>query len=86
VSAGFTLGDVDLPDPRLGSIEAALIDAGLHGRATLTDLRRAPRGPDGGELLTGIRTQTAIMHTPLGEAFDAVISVPTVTRDGTVTF
>jgi erythromycin esterase len=86
VPAGFTLGDVELPDPGPGSIEAALTDAGLHGRATLTDLRRAPRGPDGGELLTGIRTQNAVMHTPLGEAFDAVISVPTVTRDDTVTF
>jgi erythromycin esterase len=83
---GFTLGDVDLPDPHPGSIEAALIEAGLRDRATLTDLRRAPTGPDGSELLTGIRTQSAVMHTPLGEAFDAVLSTPTVTRDRSVRF
>jgi erythromycin esterase len=31
-------------------------------------------------------TQSASMHTPLPDAFDAVISTPTVTRDHTVKF
>lgn len=83
---GFTLEDVDLPDPQPTSIEAALINAGLRDRATLTDLRQAPTRQDGSELLTDIRTQSTAMHTPLGEAFHAVISTPTVTRDHTVTF
>jgi erythromycin esterase len=75
---GFTLQDVNLPGLPPGSIEAALLDAGLRDRAILTDLRPAPG------TLTSIRTQSALMHTPLGEAFDAVLSVPTVTRDPSV--
>jgi erythromycin esterase len=83
---GFTLGDVALPDPQPGGLEAALIEADLRERATLTDLRHTPTGPDGTELLTRIRPQNAAMHTPLGDAFDAVISTSTVTRDRTVKF
>ncbi|WP_198543030.1 erythromycin esterase family protein [Pseudofrankia sp. BMG5.36] len=83
---GFTLGDEDLPEPQPGSIEAALVGAGLREQITFTDLRRAPTAPDGSPLLTDIRTQSAVTHTPLGDAFDAVIATPTVTRDRTVTF
>jgi len=83
---GFTLGDVELPEPPPGSIEAALIGAGLHKQITFTDLRQTPTAPDGNPLLTDIRTQSAVIHTPLGDAFDAVIAIPTVTRDRTVTF
>lgn len=36
--------------------------------------------------LSGIRTQSASMHTPIPDAFDAVLSTPTVTRDPIVTF
>jgi len=80
--AGFTLADVDLPDPPPGSIEAGLTEAGLGEAITLTDLRGSPRGDEPG----GIRTQSTVMSVPLPEAFDAVISVPTVTRDATVRF
>jgi erythromycin esterase len=86
VPVGFTVADVDLAGPRPGSIEAGLIDAGLGESMTLTDLRRSPRDAQGKPLLTDIRTQSASMHTPLPDAFDAVISVPTVTRDHTVKF
>lgn len=78
---GFTVVDADLPQPAPGSIEHALGEAGLAGEITLTDLRQAPAAG-----LDGIRTQSAVIRTPLPDAFDAVISTPTVTRDRTVTF
>jgi erythromycin esterase len=83
---GFVVRDVDLPEPLPGSVEHALIDAGLRDQATLTDLRRAPTADDGGVLLTEIRTQSASTRAPLPQAFDAVIATPTATRDQTVTF
>jgi erythromycin esterase len=83
---GFTLQDVGLPDPPPGSIEAGLIDAGLGGVITLTDLHASQRDGQGQPLLTGIRTQSTSMRTPLPDAFDAVITSPTVTRDHTVKF
>ncbi|MEW2471500.1 erythromycin esterase family protein [Streptomyces sp. NPDC046994] len=83
---GFTLETTRLPAPRPGTIEAALADAGLTDGPTLTDLRQAPAHPDGHLLLDGIRTQSAVMDTALGDAFDAVISTPTATRDPAVAF
>lgn len=85
-SVGFVVRDVDLPEPQTGSIEHALIQASLRDQVTLTDLRHAPTADDGSALLTEIRTQSATTGAPLGQAFDAVISTPTVTRDRTVRF
>ncbi|MFE9131623.1 erythromycin esterase family protein [Streptomyces sp. NPDC007148] len=83
---GFTLETTHLPAPRPGTIEAALAGAGLTAAPTLTDLRQAPTHSDGRPLLDGIRTQSAVMDTSLGHAFDAVISAPTATRDPAVAF
>ncbi len=86
IPLGFTLADADLPNPEPGSIEHALIGAGLEDQINLTDLRQAPRTGDGESLLRSIRTQSAVMLTPLDRAFDAVISTPTVTKDPSVGF
>ncbi|OEU87409.1 erythromycin esterase [Streptomyces abyssalis] len=83
---GFTLADAHLGSPEPGSVEAALTGAGLGDAITLTDLRRSPRDAQGEPLLRWMRTQSAGLSTPVSEAFDAVLSVPTVTRDGTVRF
>ncbi|MFG2139775.1 erythromycin esterase family protein [Streptomyces sp. NPDC048650] len=83
---GFTLEDARLEPPGPGSVEAALIDAGLGDRTTLTDLRRSPRDAHGEPLLNGIRAQSASVSTPVPLAFDAVLTVPTVTRDASVHF
>ncbi|RAJ69987.1 erythromycin esterase [Streptomyces sp. Amel2xB2] len=83
---GFTLVDTRLADPGSGSVEAALGAAGLGDEATLTDLRRSPAHAQGQPLLRRIRTQSAVQSLSVPEAFDAVLSVPTVTRDGAVPF
>ncbi|WP_274911662.1 erythromycin esterase family protein [Streptomyces sp. WZ-12] len=83
---GFTLADTPLAPPEPGSVEGALLDAGLGERTTLTDLRRSPRGADGTPLLDRIRTQSASVVTRVPAAIDAVLSVPTVTRDPSVRF
>ncbi|RKT86050.1 erythromycin esterase [Saccharopolyspora antimicrobica] len=70
---GFDVVDVQMPDPAPGSVEAALVDAGRGGQVTLTDLRGGPEG------LVGIRAQSENMPTPVVEAFDGVVSVPTAT-------
>ncbi|MFF5258784.1 erythromycin esterase family protein [Actinomadura viridis] len=75
--AGFTVIDETLAPPSPGSIEAALIDAGFQDAITLTDLRPVP--PEGPRPLDRIRTQSADIELPVREAFDAVLSVPTVT-------
>jgi len=83
---GFTLAEADLPAAEPGSVEAALSDAGIADRITLTDLRHAPRDAQGAPLLDKIRSQSAVLSTPVPDAFDAVLAVPTVTRDRTVPF
>jgi erythromycin esterase len=83
---GFRLRDTPAAEPVPGSIEHALTQAELADRVTLTDLRRSPRDAQGGSLLGSIRTQSSVMLTDLTAAFDAVVSVPTVTRDLTVSF
>ncbi|QPP08885.1 erythromycin esterase family protein [Streptomyces bathyalis] len=83
---GFTLADADLEPAEEGSVEAALIDAGHGDDITLTDLRRSPRDAEQKPLLRRIRTQSAVLSTPVLDAFDAVLAVPTVTRDRTVRF
>ncbi|MFF2809096.1 erythromycin esterase family protein [Streptomyces sp. NPDC058000] len=85
-SVGFTVADTPLAAPEPGSVEAALIDAGLGDRITLTDLRRPPRDADGTPLPNGIRSQSATLPTSVPTAFDAVLAVPTVTRDASVRF
>lgn len=83
---GFRVQDVPAAAPQSGSIEHALAEAGFAGRATLTRLHPAPTDGEGANLLGSIRTQSSVMLTDLGRAFDAVVSVPSVTRDRTVTF
>lgn len=83
---GFTLADAQLEPAEFGSVEAALIDAGLGDGITLTDLRRSPRDVHGVPLLNRIRSQSSSLCAPIPEAFDAVLAVPTVTRDRTVRF
>ncbi|MER7988123.1 erythromycin esterase family protein [Streptomyces noursei] len=85
-AVGFTVADTPLAPPEPGSVEAALIDAGLGDRITLTDLRRPPRDTDGEPLPNRIRSQSATLTTPVPAAFDAVLATPTVTRDPSVPF
>jgi erythromycin esterase len=83
---GFTLAEATLDHPPPGSVEAALGAAGLGDQISLTDLRHSPRANHSRSLLNQIRTQSSVLHTPLPEAFDAVLSVPTVTQDRSVHF
>ncbi|WP_411143401.1 erythromycin esterase family protein [Streptomyces sp. x-80] len=85
-AVGFTLAEADLEPAGPGSVEAALTDAGLADRITLTDLRHAPRDAQGVPLLNAIRSQSSTLSTQVPAAFDAVLAVPTVTRDRTVPF
>ncbi|WP_329034386.1 erythromycin esterase family protein [Streptomyces sp. NBC_01725] len=85
-AVGFTLADASLDAPVPGSVEAALIDAGLGGRITLTGLGQSPRDAAGEPLLNRIRSQSATVSASLPLAFDAVLSVPTVTRVASVPF
>lgn len=85
-AVGFTLADARLEPGEPGSVEGALTDAGFADRITLTDLRHSPRDAQGAPLLHSIRSQSSSLSTPVPEAFDAVIAVPTVTRDRTVRF
>ncbi|MGP4099040.1 erythromycin esterase family protein [Nonomuraea sp. KM90] len=71
---GFAIDDTALQPPEQGSIEAAFADAGLG--LSIGDLRRAPRevpGPD------RYRIQSAYLHTPILDAFDAVLTTPAST-------
>lgn len=86
VDAGFTLAEAQLGPPEPGSVEAALIDAGLGDGITLTDLLRSPRDAQGAPLLHRIRMQSSVQRVPIPAAFDAVLAVPTVTRDRSVRF
>lgn len=85
-AVGFQLQETPAAEPVPGSIEHALTRAGLARQATLTDLRQPPRDAQGKSLLDSIRTQSSVMSTDLTAAFDAVVSVPTLTRDLTVSF
>lgn len=85
-AVGFTLAEAHLEPAAPGSVEAALTDAGLADRIASTNLRDAPRDNQGEPLLNGIRFQSSHPSTPVPEAFDAVLAVPTVARDRTVRF
>ncbi|GGV95983.1 hypothetical protein GCM10015535_64670 [Streptomyces gelaticus] len=84
--AAVGLAEAHLEPAAPSSVEAALTDAGLADRITLTNLRHAPRDTQGAPLLDGVRFQSSHPSTPVPEAFDAVLAVPTVTRDRTVRF
>ena len=76
-AVGFSVVDTPLAPPEAGSVEAAALDAGV--RLGVADLRRAP-----GHVVQGlgrIRSQSGYMETPVAEAFDAVLTIPTVTLD-----
>jgi erythromycin esterase len=83
---GFSIVETPLAPPGPGSDEGALVDAGLGSGITLTDLRGAPRAADGSVLPGSVRSQSAEMVTPVPEAFDAVLTVPTATTHFTTAF
>ncbi|ARF53070.1 erythromycin esterase family protein [Streptomyces gilvosporeus] len=78
---GFTIDATALEPPEPGSIEAAFADAELG--LSIADLHRARRKtPDNADPAPGpdrIRIQSAYLHTPVLEAFDAVLHTPTST-------
>ncbi|MES4902963.1 MULTISPECIES: erythromycin esterase family protein [unclassified Streptomyces] len=78
---GFTIDNTALQPPEPGSIEAAFADAGLG--LSIADLRQARHeDPGSAGLAPGpdrIRIQSAYLHTPVVEAFDAVLSTPVST-------
>jgi erythromycin esterase len=76
-TAGFSIGDSHLGPPQAGSIEAAALEAGLG--VSLIDLRSEPRDDVNLVMIDRIRTQSSYMRTPVAEAFDGVIIVPTAT-------
>jgi erythromycin esterase len=78
---GFTIDDTPLEPPEPGSIEAAFAEAGLG--PGIGDLRRARRqAPGGADQTPGpdrIRMQSTYLHTPVADAFDAILGIPTST-------
>ncbi|MFE2373455.1 erythromycin esterase family protein [Streptomyces sp. NPDC059398] len=76
---GFTLGDTALEPPEPGSIECAFADGGLG--LGIADLRRART--EASDCPDRIRLQGTSVHTPVVDAFDAVLTTPasTVTAD-----
>ena len=76
-ATGFTIADTHLGHPRPGSVEAAALEAGLG--IGLIDLRSGSQTDVDLVQLDRIRTQSAYMRTPVAEAFDGVIVVPTAT-------
>ncbi|MET8796359.1 erythromycin esterase family protein [Nocardia sp. NPDC004568] len=72
---GFAIEDTPLPPPEPGSVEAAFADAGLD--LGLADLRRARAHTSG--CPDRIRIQSSYVHTPVVNAFDAVLATATST-------
>ncbi|GAA2323946.1 erythromycin esterase family protein [Streptomyces cuspidosporus] len=78
---GFAIANTPLGPPEPGSIEAAFAEADLG--LALADLRRARLRPPGD---TGpapgpdrLRLQSTYLHTPVLDAFDAILNTPTST-------
>lgn len=65
--------------PPPGSVEREIDAAGLGRDISLCDLR--PLRDDPAVELSSIRAQSAQMPTPVTDAFDAVLAVPTVTTE-----
>lgn len=82
---GFTIDTTALEPPEPGSVEAAFADADLG--LSIADLHRARReAPGSAGLAPGpdrIRIQSAYLHTPVLDAFDAILntSASTVADD-----
>ncbi|WP_327277160.1 erythromycin esterase family protein [Streptomyces sp. NBC_01224] len=78
---GFTIDNTPLEPPEPGSIEAAFGDA--ESGLNIADLRQPRQGARGNAGLASgpdrIRIQGAYMHTPVIEAFDAILNSPTST-------
>ncbi|MEV7506266.1 hypothetical protein [Streptomyces sp. NPDC093018] len=79
---GFTIDATALEQAEPGSIEAAFADAELG--LSIADLHQARRHEADGntDLAPGpdrIRIQSAYLHTPILEAFDAILHTPTST-------
>ncbi|QLE75069.1 erythromycin esterase family protein [Streptomyces rectiverticillatus] len=70
---GFTVDDTVLEAPEQGSIEAAFAEAVPARAIGLAGLRSAPRG-DG--MPDRTRIQSAYVHTPVADAFDGMLCVP----------
>ncbi|MGY0064629.1 erythromycin esterase family protein [Streptomyces sp. LZ34] len=82
---GFTVEETPLGPPEPGSVEAGFADAGLG--LGLADLRRAHPAATGPETRLAaapdrIRIQSSYLHTPVLEAFDAILNIPTSTVVG----
>lgn len=80
VPVGFRVVEVQLEEAQPGSLEAALVAAGLGDRTTLVSLRRAAAAGVG---FQSIRAQSGYLTGDVASAYDAVISLPrlTVQRD-----
>ncbi|MEU5299194.1 erythromycin esterase family protein [Streptomyces noursei] len=78
---GFTVADTPLEPAEPGSIEAAFADAELGlSIADLHQARPEARGnPDVAPGPDRIRFQSAYLHTPVLDAFDAILHTPTST-------
>ncbi|WP_405683058.1 erythromycin esterase family protein [Streptomyces sp. NBC_00057] len=78
---GFTIDTTALEPPEPGSVEAAFADAGLG--LSMANLHRAPcEAPGSADRAPGpdrIRIQSAYLHTPVLDAFDAILNTPTST-------
>ncbi|MEV5748438.1 erythromycin esterase family protein [Actinoallomurus sp. NPDC052308] len=74
---GFAIDDTALEPPEQGSVEAAFAEAGLG--LSIADLRRARPDAPGGAGPDRVRLQSAYLHTPVIDAFDAVLNTSTST-------
>lgn len=76
---GFAVTDTPVDPPPPDSVESAIAEAELAGAVSLCDLR--PLRADPAAELSSIRAQSAQMPTAVTIAFDAVLTVPTVTTE-----
>lgn len=77
--SGFTVTDTSLDPPSARSVEGALVSCGLGAEPALTDLRPLARRGDGQP--DRIRSQSDELELPVATAFDAILSVPTITPE-----